>query len=88
MAGVRRQERQYHLRRLRDLDLAAEKAAFGICFNQGEVCSANSRLLVERPIYAAFIAKLQEKMQAGLRRIRSNRKAAWGPWSAPPMPKK
>lgn len=47
-----------------DLDLAAEKAAFGICFNQGEVCSANSRLLVERPIYAAFIAKLQEKMQA------------------------
>lgn len=47
-----------------DLDLAAEKAAFGICFNQGEVCSANSRLLVERPIYATFIAKLQEKMQA------------------------
>lgn len=47
-----------------DLDLAAEKAAFGICFNQGEVCSANSRLLVERTIYAEFIAKLQEKMRA------------------------
>lgn len=48
----------------KDLELAAEKAAFGICFNQGEVCSANSRLLVERTIYAEFIAKLQEKMQA------------------------
>lgn len=47
-----------------DLDLAAEKAAFGICFNQGEVCSANSRLLVERAIYAEFIARLQVKMQA------------------------
>jgi gamma-glutamyl-gamma-aminobutyraldehyde dehydrogenase len=29
-----------------DLDLAARKAAFGIFFNQGEVCSGNSRLYV------------------------------------------
>ncbi|WP_413814089.1 aldehyde dehydrogenase [Pseudomonas chlororaphis] len=41
-----------------DLDLAAEKAAFGIFFNQGEVCSANSRLLVQRPIAEAFIERL------------------------------
>ncbi|OON39446.1 aldehyde dehydrogenase PuuC [Izhakiella australiensis] len=47
-----------------DLDLAAEKAAFGICFNQGEVCSANSRLLVERSIYSAFIDKLRQKLSA------------------------
>ncbi|HLY58539.1 MAG TPA: aldehyde dehydrogenase [Stellaceae bacterium] len=33
-----------------DLDAAAQKAAFGIFFNQGEVCSANSRLLVQRGI--------------------------------------
>jgi len=46
----------------RDLDLAAEKAAFGICFNQGEVCSANSRLLVERTIYPRFIALLTQKL--------------------------
>ena len=29
-----------------DLDAAADMAAFGIFFNQGEVCSANSRMLV------------------------------------------
>jgi len=46
-----------------DLDLAAEKAAFGICFNQGEVCSANSRLLIERKIYNAFMDKLIGKLQ-------------------------
>lgn len=46
-----------------DLELAAEKAAFGICFNQGEVCSANSRLLVERSIYADFMEKLLEQLQ-------------------------
>lgn len=44
-----------------DLDLAAEKAAFGIFFNQGEVCSANSRLLVQREIHDEFIDRLIEK---------------------------
>lgn len=44
-----------------DLDLAAEKAAFGIFFNQGEVCSANSRLLVERSIADDFIQRLIAK---------------------------
>lgn len=44
-----------------DLDLAAEKAAFGIFFNQGEVCSANSRLLVQRSIADEFIQRLIDK---------------------------
>ncbi|MEG0860406.1 MAG: aldehyde dehydrogenase [Pseudomonas sp.] len=44
-----------------DLDLAAEKAAFGIFFNQGEVCSANSRLLVQRSIADEFVQRLIEK---------------------------
>jgi len=44
-----------------DLDLAAEKAAFGIFFNQGEVCSANSRLLVQRAIADEFVARLIDK---------------------------
>ncbi|MFJ4157902.1 aldehyde dehydrogenase [Pseudomonas sp. NPDC089752] len=44
-----------------DLDLAAEKAAFGIFFNQGEVCSANSRLYVQRSIQDEFIERLLAK---------------------------
>ncbi|GLK87166.1 aldehyde dehydrogenase [Pseudomonas turukhanskensis] len=46
-----------------DLDLAAEKAAFGIFFNQGEVCSANSRLLVERSVHDEFVERLIAKAQ-------------------------
>lgn len=41
-----------------DLPLAAEKAAFGAFYNQGEVCSANSRLLLDRAIYDRFIELL------------------------------
>jgi gamma-glutamyl-gamma-aminobutyraldehyde dehydrogenase len=47
-----------------DLDLAAQKAAFGIFFNQGEVCSANSRLYVQRSIKDEFIERLLEKAKA------------------------
>jgi gamma-glutamyl-gamma-aminobutyraldehyde dehydrogenase len=46
-----------------DLDLAATKAAFGIFFNQGEVCSANSRLLVERSIHDEFVKRVIAKAQ-------------------------
>ncbi|PUA43211.1 aldehyde dehydrogenase PuuC [Pseudomonas protegens] len=44
-----------------DLELAAEKSAFGIFFNQGEVCSANSRLLVQRSIHDEFVERLKAK---------------------------
>ena len=44
-----------------DLDAAADMAAFGIFFNQGEVCSANSRLLVERSIHEELVGKLAER---------------------------
>ncbi|MCV2223953.1 aldehyde dehydrogenase [Pseudomonas mercuritolerans] len=47
-----------------DLDLAAEKAAFGIFFNQGEVCSANSRLYVQRSIHDEFVERLIRKSRA------------------------
>jgi gamma-glutamyl-gamma-aminobutyraldehyde dehydrogenase len=49
-----------------DLDLAAEKAAFGIFFNQGEVCSANSRLLVERSIHDEFVQRLKAQAERWL----------------------
>ena len=41
-----------------DLDQAAQMAAFGILFNSGEVCSANSRILVAREVQEAFTEKL------------------------------
>jgi gamma-glutamyl-gamma-aminobutyraldehyde dehydrogenase len=47
-----------------DLALAAEKAAFGAFYNQGEVCSANSRILVERSIYTEFVALLATASEA------------------------
>jgi hypothetical protein len=49
-----------------DLDKAAEAAASGIFYNQGEVCTAASRLLVERSIKDEFVARVVEagrKMQ-------------------------
>jgi gamma-glutamyl-gamma-aminobutyraldehyde dehydrogenase len=44
-----------------DLDAAADMAAFGIFFNQGEICSANSRLLVQNSIKEEFIEKLARR---------------------------
>ncbi|HKO08733.1 MAG TPA: aldehyde dehydrogenase [Alphaproteobacteria bacterium] len=43
-----------------DLEAAAKAAAFGIFFNQGEVCNAGSRLLVDASIKDAFLAKVVE----------------------------
>ncbi len=43
-----------------DIERAAAKAAFGIFWNQGEVCSANSRILVEKSIKDDFIAAFQK----------------------------
>ncbi|MBS0563858.1 MAG: aldehyde dehydrogenase family protein, partial [Proteobacteria bacterium] len=47
-----------------DLDRAADMAAFGIFFNQGEVCSANSRLYVERAIRDRLVEKLVARAAA------------------------
>lgn len=44
-----------------NLDAAAEAAAWGIFFNQGEICNAASRLLVEESVKDAFVAKVIEK---------------------------
>ena len=41
-----------------DLDAAAKASAFGIFFNQGEVCNAGSRLLVEESIKDEFVEKV------------------------------
>jgi betaine-aldehyde dehydrogenase len=44
-----------------DFDVAVEGALFGVFFNQGEVCSAGSRILVQRPIYSKFLDAMVEK---------------------------
>jgi betaine-aldehyde dehydrogenase len=44
-----------------DFEVAVEGALFGIFFNQGEVCSAGSRILVQRPIYKRFVDAMVEK---------------------------
>jgi gamma-glutamyl-gamma-aminobutyraldehyde dehydrogenase len=41
-----------------DLDRAAAAAAWGIFYNQGQVCTAGSRLLVQRSIHAEFVEKV------------------------------
>jgi acyl-CoA reductase-like NAD-dependent aldehyde dehydrogenase len=43
-----------------DLEAAATAAAWGIFFNQGEVCNAGSRLIVEAPIKDALLEKVME----------------------------
>jgi len=44
-----------------DLDAAAENACFGIFSNQGEVCSANSRLLVQRSVKDELVERIVER---------------------------
>jgi acyl-CoA reductase-like NAD-dependent aldehyde dehydrogenase len=46
-----------------DLDYAVRAACFGICFHQGQVCMANSRLIVEEPIFDAFCEKLTARVK-------------------------
>jgi len=46
-----------------DFNAAVDYGVFGIFYNQGEVCSAASRLLVEDKIYDKYVEKLVEKTQ-------------------------
>lgn len=46
-----------------DWEAAVDGALFGVFINQGEVCSAGSRILVERKIYPKFVEALTEKAQ-------------------------
>src|SRR5947207_904805 len=41
-----------------DWEAAVDGALFGVFINQGEVCSAGSRILVEKKIYPKFCAWL------------------------------
>lgn len=43
-----------------DLEAAAQAAVWGVFYNQGQVCTAASRLLVHRSIKDAFVARVVE----------------------------
>ena len=47
-----------------DLDGAVEWAMVGIFFNQGEVCSAGSRIIIEKSIKDEFVKRLAKKANA------------------------
>jgi betaine-aldehyde dehydrogenase len=44
-----------------DFEAAIDGALFGAFINQGEVCSAGSRILVQKPIYKKFVDAMTEK---------------------------
>ncbi|KWS84143.1 MULTISPECIES: aldehyde dehydrogenase [Pseudomonas syringae group] len=46
-----------------DLDAAVEAAAFGAYFNQGQICMSTERLIIDRKVADAFVAKLSAKIE-------------------------
>ena len=44
-----------------DLDYAVDAAAFGIFLHQGQVCMANSKVIVEAPLFNDFIERFKAK---------------------------
>jgi betaine-aldehyde dehydrogenase len=54
-----------------DFEAAIDGALFGVFINQGEVCSAGSRILVERPIYEKFVEAVAAKAKT-IRVVRGN----------------
>ncbi|TMK96451.1 MAG: aldehyde dehydrogenase family protein [Actinobacteria bacterium] len=46
-----------------DLDYAVDGAMWGVFFHNGQVCSAGTRLLVQRPIVDEFLAELTKRTE-------------------------
>lgn len=46
-----------------DIDAAVEWAMIGIFFNQGEVCAAGSRIIIEESAHDEFVRRLKEKAE-------------------------
>jgi len=47
-----------------DFEAAIDAALFGVFANQGEICSAGSRIFVERPVYTKFLEAMVERARA------------------------
>jgi len=62
-----------------DFEAAVDGALFGVFINQGEVCSAGSRILVQRPIYSKFVEAMAEKAKTITLGPGMNRATKMGP---------
>ena len=60
-----------------DFEAAIDGALFGVFINQGEVCSAGSRVLVERSIYSKFVEAMTEKAKRSSSAPRSTATPRW-----------
>src|SRR6202167_552129 len=66
-----------------DLDYAVEAAAFAAFFHQGQICMSARKVLVERPVYDAFITRLTARAQALPAGHPANRGTVIGPLITP-----
>ena len=62
-----------------DFEASIDGALFGVFINQGEVCSAGSRILVEKPIYKKFVEAMSEKAKRIVLGDPLDRKTKMGP---------
>nr|WP_261403393.1 aldehyde dehydrogenase family protein [Chenggangzhangella methanolivorans] len=47
-----------------DLDYAVDAAAFGVYLHQGQVCMASSKVIVEAPLFDAFVESSKSRPRA------------------------
>jgi betaine-aldehyde dehydrogenase len=62
-----------------DFEAAVDGALFGVFINQGEVCSAGSRILVQKPIYKKFVDAMSAKAKTITLGNGMNRETKMGP---------
>ena len=63
-----------------DFEAAIDGALFGVFINQGEVCSAGSRMLVQKSIYKKFVEAMTEKAKKIKIGPPLERETKMGPW--------
>lgn len=68
-----------------DFEASIDGALFGVFINQGEVCSAGSRILVEKPIYKKFVEAMAEKAKKIVLGDPLDRKTKMGPLVTAPQ---